>query len=189
MVLVGARGFSSQRNGLRRPNCAGLWRVHQRSRSTARGELFIHGPQRFSNQEWAGFQSAVPKETKLVGVRIRTTQIYASSVQTTKSRCSEAPPSVFQKRKGTCGRRVTCPVCERTRDLKRRSPSWWKSTAARGTSQLLCETFSRLQSSTTTIPTTPAECRSPQVRGSCRRNTDGVTQGDESAPFALRFYI
>ncbi len=37
-------------------------------------ELFIHGRQRFSEDEWAGFQSAVPKETRLVGVRIRPSQ-------------------------------------------------------------------------------------------------------------------
>lgn len=38
-------------------------------------ELFIHGRQRFSDDEWEGFKSAVPAETKrLVGVRIRPTQ-------------------------------------------------------------------------------------------------------------------
>lgn len=37
-------------------------------------ELFIHGRQRFSTEEWAGFQSAVPAATNLVGVRIRSTQ-------------------------------------------------------------------------------------------------------------------
>lgn len=34
-------------------------------------ELFIHGKTHFGDDEWNGFQSAVPKETKLVGVRIR----------------------------------------------------------------------------------------------------------------------
>jgi hypothetical protein len=34
-------------------------------------ELFIHGRQRFSAEEWKGFQSAVPPETTFVGVRIR----------------------------------------------------------------------------------------------------------------------
>jgi hypothetical protein len=33
-------------------------------------ELFIHGRTRFSDAEWAGFSSAVPRTTKLVGVRI-----------------------------------------------------------------------------------------------------------------------
>jgi hypothetical protein len=33
--------------------------------------LFIHARQRFSDEEWAGFQSGVPSETRLVGVRIR----------------------------------------------------------------------------------------------------------------------
>jgi hypothetical protein len=37
-------------------------------------ELFIHGRQRFSKEEWEGFQSAVPASTKLVGVRIRSIQ-------------------------------------------------------------------------------------------------------------------
>jgi hypothetical protein len=33
-------------------------------------ELFIHGRTRFSDAEWAGFSSAVPQTTRLVGVRI-----------------------------------------------------------------------------------------------------------------------
>jgi len=37
-------------------------------------ELFIHGRQRFKDEEWDGFASAVSPETKLVGVRIRPTQ-------------------------------------------------------------------------------------------------------------------
>ena len=37
-------------------------------------ELFIHARQRFDDEEWAGFVSAVSSETKLVGVRIRQTQ-------------------------------------------------------------------------------------------------------------------
>jgi hypothetical protein len=38
-------------------------------------ELFIHAKQRFSDEEWEGFSSAVtPGKTKLVGVRIRPTQ-------------------------------------------------------------------------------------------------------------------
>ncbi len=37
-------------------------------------ELFIHGRQRFSDDEWAGFQSVVPKDTRLVAVRIRPSQ-------------------------------------------------------------------------------------------------------------------
>jgi hypothetical protein len=41
---------------------------------TPPAELFIHGRQRFSDEEWSGFSAAVPKETKLVGVRIRPTQ-------------------------------------------------------------------------------------------------------------------
>jgi hypothetical protein len=34
-------------------------------------ELFIHGQIRFDDEEWAGFSSTVPADTKLVGVRIR----------------------------------------------------------------------------------------------------------------------
>jgi hypothetical protein len=37
-------------------------------------ELFIHGRQRFSEEEWKGFKSVVPSETTFVGVRIRPTQ-------------------------------------------------------------------------------------------------------------------
>jgi len=37
-------------------------------------ELFIHGRQRFSDDEWDGFAAAVGSETMLVGVRIRPTQ-------------------------------------------------------------------------------------------------------------------
>ncbi|MBA2591790.1 MAG: hypothetical protein H0U97_05805 [Gammaproteobacteria bacterium] len=35
-------------------------------------EMFIHGKTSFSDAEWEGFRAAVPKETNLVGVRIRT---------------------------------------------------------------------------------------------------------------------
>jgi hypothetical protein len=34
-------------------------------------ELFIHGKARFGEEEWLGFCEAVPSETKLVGVQIR----------------------------------------------------------------------------------------------------------------------
>jgi len=34
-------------------------------------ELFIHGQARFDELEWRGFQSAVPSETRLSGIRIR----------------------------------------------------------------------------------------------------------------------
>ena len=34
-------------------------------------ELFIHGKTWFEEHEWEGFQSTVPAETKLVGIRIR----------------------------------------------------------------------------------------------------------------------
>jgi hypothetical protein len=34
-------------------------------------ELFIHGKTNFDDNEWAGFSSAVPRSTRLVGVQIR----------------------------------------------------------------------------------------------------------------------
>jgi hypothetical protein len=37
-------------------------------------ELFIHARQRFEDKEWEGFKAAVPTSTRLVGVRIRSTQ-------------------------------------------------------------------------------------------------------------------
>jgi hypothetical protein len=37
-------------------------------------ELFVHAKQRFEDEEWSGFKSAVPATTNLVGVRIRPTQ-------------------------------------------------------------------------------------------------------------------
>ena len=36
-------------------------------------ELFIHGRNKFSRDEWRGFSNAAPKETNIVGVRIQTT--------------------------------------------------------------------------------------------------------------------
>ena len=45
-------------------------------------ELFIHGRTRFNDDEWNGFQGAVSKETKLVGVRIKddkTLKIFGSN--------------------------------------------------------------------------------------------------------------
>ena len=36
-------------------------------------ELFIHAPYSFNDAEWSGFLSAVPQSTRLVGVRIRST--------------------------------------------------------------------------------------------------------------------
>jgi hypothetical protein len=39
----------------------------------APSELFIHGQTSFNNEEWSAFEAAVPPETNVVGVRIRTT--------------------------------------------------------------------------------------------------------------------
>lgn len=40
----------------------------------APAELFLHGKSRFSRDEWEGFQAAVPADTKLVCVQIRSTK-------------------------------------------------------------------------------------------------------------------
>lgn len=49
-------------------------KAYSRDHGQPPSELFIHGRQRFSPEEWRGFSSAVPPETKLAGVRIRSTQ-------------------------------------------------------------------------------------------------------------------
>ena len=43
---------------------------YRRNHGAEPKELFIHGRKRFENEEWEGFQSAVPEGTNLVGVRI-----------------------------------------------------------------------------------------------------------------------
>lgn len=49
--------------------------TYTRDHGSPPAELFIHSRQRFSDEEWEGFSSAVePEKTKLVGVRIRPTQ-------------------------------------------------------------------------------------------------------------------
>jgi hypothetical protein len=49
-------------------------RAYEKSHGGPPTELFIHGRQRFSADEWEGFQSAVGPVTRLVGVRIRSSQ-------------------------------------------------------------------------------------------------------------------
>jgi hypothetical protein len=49
-------------------------KAYARDHGKPPSELFLHGRQRFSEEEWSGFQSTVPAETKLVGVRIRSSQ-------------------------------------------------------------------------------------------------------------------
>lgn len=44
---------------------------YKKEHSIYPSELFIHGRTYFNDEEWEGFQSAVPETTKLVGVRIR----------------------------------------------------------------------------------------------------------------------
>ena len=41
---------------------------------SCRGNADVDARQRFDDEEWKGFESTVPSETKLVGVRIRQTQ-------------------------------------------------------------------------------------------------------------------
>jgi len=59
------------------PAAADLMRLavteYRRLTGSAPTELFIHGKIGFADTEWNGFKSAVPEETNLVGVRIRST--------------------------------------------------------------------------------------------------------------------
>ena len=78
LVFRGAVGpwYSEERNEfhLSREKAAELMGLVMESYRTNHGapptELFIHGRKRFEDAEWEGFQSAVPKDTNLVGVRI-----------------------------------------------------------------------------------------------------------------------
>lgn len=45
--------------------------AYRKEHGAAPRELFVHGKTRFSKEEWEGFQSTVPPETKVVCVRIR----------------------------------------------------------------------------------------------------------------------
>lgn len=45
--------------------------AYQRSHGKPPAEVFIHGMAHFDDEEWAGFQEAVPDGTSVVGVRIR----------------------------------------------------------------------------------------------------------------------
>ena len=48
-------------------------------------EVFLHGRVRFDDDEWKGFESAVPKDTQLAGVRIRRSlshRVYRAEGQT-----------------------------------------------------------------------------------------------------------
>jgi hypothetical protein len=50
-------------------------KTYEKDHGTSPAELFIHARQRFADEEWDGFASAVdPRETRLVGVRVRPTQ-------------------------------------------------------------------------------------------------------------------
>ena len=78
LVFRGAVGpwYSEERNEfhLSRDRAAELMGLvvdsYVNSHGTVPKELFIHGRKRFEDAEWAGFQSAVPESTNLVGVRI-----------------------------------------------------------------------------------------------------------------------
>lgn len=82
VVFRGALGpWRSQKNRefhLDRPNAEALIRevvsAYTRDHGNPPDELFIHARQRFDDNEWLGFEAAVPKKTRLVGVRIRPTQ-------------------------------------------------------------------------------------------------------------------
>ncbi len=54
---------------------AEVLKAYEKDHGAPPQELFIHARQRFAEEEWGGFASAVdPKQTRLVGVRIRPTQ-------------------------------------------------------------------------------------------------------------------
>lgn len=53
----------------------GVLSAYEKAHGKPPSELFIHGRQRFSDEEWSGFQSVVDSSrTQLVGVRIRSSQ-------------------------------------------------------------------------------------------------------------------
>jgi hypothetical protein len=53
----------------------GVLKAYEKDHGGPPAELFIHGRQRFSDDEWKGFESAVDTSTtRLVGVRIRSSQ-------------------------------------------------------------------------------------------------------------------
>jgi hypothetical protein len=50
-------------------------KAYEKAHGEPPAELFIHGRQRFADDEWSGFSSAVdPAQTRLVGVRIKRSQ-------------------------------------------------------------------------------------------------------------------
>ena len=79
IVFKGAVGpwYSETDNSfqLRKDKAAELMGLVVKAYTEAHGrppnELFIHGKTWFGADEWAGFASTVPQETKLVGIRIR----------------------------------------------------------------------------------------------------------------------
>jgi hypothetical protein len=54
---------------------AEVLKAYEKAHGEPPAELFIHGRQRFADEEWSGFSSAVdPAQTRLVGIRIKRTQ-------------------------------------------------------------------------------------------------------------------
>ena len=82
VVFRGALGpwYSSERGDFHLKRSAAtdliaqVIRAYSKDHGKPPKELFIHARQKFSDEEWEGFQLAVPTDTKLVGVRIRATQ-------------------------------------------------------------------------------------------------------------------
>ena len=63
------------RRGAAKDLVSEVLRAYEKDHGVPPAELFIHARQRFADEEWDGFLSAVnSKETRLVGVRIRPTQ-------------------------------------------------------------------------------------------------------------------
>jgi len=80
VVFRGANGpwkTSEFEHHLTRKEAANLIKMVLETYSEVHGmpnELFIHGRTKFNDEEWSAFESAVPKETNIVGVRITPTK-------------------------------------------------------------------------------------------------------------------
>ena len=81
--------------------------AYAKDHGDAPAELFIHARQRFSDEEWDGFSSAVsPDKTRLVGVRIRPTQDLRLFRPDTDVPVLRGTAVTMSKREGYLGRRL-----------------------------------------------------------------------------------
>ena len=96
-------------------------------------ELFIHARQRFEDKEWKGFEAAVPKSTRLVGVRIRPTQVVRLFRPEADTPVLRGTAVTMSRREGylwTTGY-ISLAFAHIPQVSKRPSLFWWKSIAAR----------------------------------------------------------